>query len=202
MKMKRNGIALFLLLMLLFAVFCGTAAADNDITAVIPVDVYLKGALPKPPETYSIVLKPEESWYPMPDETEDGVCTIEITGEGHGEFVIPCPGPGVFKYTVWQIPGEHPRGTYDPIVYNVTVTFFVDERTGQLTPVVGIHRPDMEEKPDNCYFENSYSKQPVGPQTDDNSGIRMHQTLTCCSAAVLVLLFLTRKGKKSDAEMD
>lgn len=196
MKLKRNGIALFLLAALLCAALAGTAAADN-ITAEIPVEIILSGDLPNPPETFTVILKRNESWYPMPAGSEGDTCSLQITGSGADAFVIPCPGTGVFKYTIWQEPGSHSRGKYDPIIYSVTVTVINDETTGGLKPVVAIHRPDMEEKPDSCFFENSYSPQQRerSPKTDDNSDIRFHLVLTCASASVLLLLFLTRKRK-------
>lgn len=166
----RNVMLLVLALMLAICpAIAEEAAPEPELTttpaAVLNVGVTLQGTLPKPPETYTIVLTADNESYPMPAENQ-----VLITGEGSGAFgEIVYSKPGVYTYTIHQVPGEHDRCLeYDPTIYSVTVyctNVNPQNPDGNLELTVTMYAGEATEKCDLAVFHNVYTivSPPGGP---------------------------------------
>ncbi|MDO5400372.1 MAG: FctA domain-containing protein [Eubacteriales bacterium] len=189
----------------LFSLICGmlciltlaqpVLAAGETATAEIPVSVILKDDVPSKPETFNIVLKPNDQDYPMPEDTEDGKCILPIKGEDDGAFVIEFGRVGVYEYTVYQQKGKDSDCKYDTSVYHVVVTI-TNAEDGGLESTVAIRKGDADKKTE-IEFVNVYPYHPYdNPKTDDESNFPLYATLAAGSVLVLVALYLTRKREE------
>lgn len=143
----------FVLCLVLFA---PSSLAAEDPSVQLPVIITAEGTLPSAPENYVVRLTAENSAYPMPNGQVGG--SFDLTIQGVTAGVIPpitYRGVGVYTYTIRQIPGAYPDCKYDTAVYTMRVTV-TNAAGGGYDVTVGIHRDQLETKPDNVTFHNVY----------------------------------------------
>ena len=157
---KKISAAVFLALLCL-AWLPLNASASEKTEIKIPVSVNLTGAEPERSENYIFRLIPESGRTPMPEGCE-GSCDIAVSGNGTAEFAaIGYTVPGIYGYTVKQIPGNDVNCTYDNTVYYVRVTVSNAEN-GSLEISLSAHRDkQMEDKKQMIEFDNTYAEPPV-----------------------------------------
>ena len=125
--MKRKFLASAMLALVLALMLCGAAlAAQEPVTVDQEVIITLSGTLPGKRETFTVVMEALDGNNPMPGGQTGGTYSIDILGqtrENSGWFpTMTFDHVGKHKYKVWQVPGDHPRCTYDDTVYTMTVT--------------------------------------------------------------------------------
>ena len=106
------------------------AFAYTPVSVDLPVTVVTDGAVPAEPETFNVVLAAAEEGAPMPEGSQGGAFTIQVTGGTVSAFPsISYATPGVWSYTAWQEPGAEELGIYDESVYEIVVSWTNSERT-------------------------------------------------------------------------
>lgn len=193
-------------LALVMTVMCGTtlvlpayAAALPGVS--VPVTISLSGTLPYPAEDYTVVLKADDSTYPMPEGSVDGAYSLTITGEDTESFpTITYDRVGVYTYTVYQVAGTNQKCTYDDTVYSLTVTISNKEDYSGLEATAVLYPDSDGDKLPGAEFANKYRVDPPSdtPKTGDESSPLLYAVLIVVSMGVIVTLFLTRKSKKSE----
>lgn len=167
----------------------------------VPVTISLSGTLPYPAEDYTVVLKAEDTAYPMPSGTISGAYSMTITGKGTKNFpVILYDRVGVYTYTIYQVAGTNPRCTYDDTVYTLIVTITNKEDYSGLEATAVLYPDSDGEKLPGAEFKNKYKvvSPSDSPKTGDESTPLLYAVLFVVSMAVIVTLFLTRKRKQSE----
>lgn len=193
-------------LALVMTVICSTTmilpAYAAELPGVsVPVTISLSGTLPYPAEDYMVVLKADDSAYPMPEGSVDGVYSLTITGEDTENFpTITYDRVGIYTYTVYQVAGSNKKCTYDDTVYALTVTISNKEDFSGLEATAVLYPDSDGEKMPGAEFENKYKVEPPSdtPKTGDESSPLLYAVLIVVSMGVIVTLFLTRKSKKSE----
>ncbi len=148
--------AALLALVLLVSLLPVTALAASDITVQLPVSVRETAEAEEDipaDQIYRFLLKAVDG-APMPDE--GGI--LDVSGSTSAFFSpIRYTHAGIYKYTIEMVPGDHPRGTYEKTVYNVTVSI-VNKGDG-LDSIVSIRKPGggENEKFDSAAYTVSYS---------------------------------------------
>ena len=129
-----------------------------------PVSKVIEGEKPASTHTFSFVLSPLDSSYPMPEGTENGTKTINIAGAGVKEFgAIKFTEPGTYAYSISEKQEDVEGYTFDKTVY--VVTYVVTEDNGELH-VERTIKTNMGVVKDNIVFTNYYKKPgPKIPQT-------------------------------------
>lgn len=157
---KKISAAVFLVLLCL-AWLPLNASASEKTEVKIPVSVNLTGAEPARSENYTFRLIPESSRTPMPEGCE-GSCDITVSGNGTAEFAaIGYTVPGIYGYTVMQMPGNNVNCTYDDTVYYVRVTVS-NAKNGGLETSLSAHRDkQMADKKQMIEFDNTYAEPPA-----------------------------------------
>ena len=197
-------------LALVMTVICSTTmilpAYAAELPGVsVPVTISLSGTLPYPAEDYVVVLKADDSAYPMPEGSVDGAYSLTITGEDTENFpTITYDRVGIYTYTVYQVAGINQKCTYDDTVYTLMVTISNKEDYSGLEATAVLY-PDSEgDKLPGAEFDNEYETvkptptDPDAPKTGDESSPLLYAVLIAVSMGVIVTLFLTRKSKKSE----
>lgn len=167
----------------------------------VPVTISLSGTLPYPAEDYTVVLKADDSAYPMPEGSVDGVYSLTITGEDTENFpTITYDRVGIYTYTVYQVAGTNQKCTYDDTVYSLTVTISNKEDYSGLEATAVLYPDSDGDKLPAAEFANKYKVDPPSdtPKTGDESSPLLYAVLIAVSMGVIVALFLTRKSKKSE----
>lgn len=102
----------------------------------------------------TIVLEPEKTDTPVPEQTE-----LQIGKDEKQSFgPIRYEEPEDYHYKVYQTPGNATDITYDAAVYDVTVRVTSTE-AGELEAVVWCEKEGTEGKSDEMVFANSVKKQ-------------------------------------------
>ena len=167
----------------------------------VPVTISLSGTLPYPAEDYTVVLKADDSAYPMPEGSVDGTFSLTITGEDTESFpTITYDRVGIYTYTVYQVAGTNQKCTYDDTVYSLTVTISNKEDYSGLEATAVLYPDSDGDKLPGAEFANIYKVDPPSdtPKTGDESSPLLYAVLIAVSMGVIVTLFLTRKSKKRE----
>lgn len=204
----RKWLNVFLALVMI--VICSTtmimpAYAEELPGVSVPVTISLSGTLPYPAEDYVVVLKADDSAYPMPEGAVDGAYSLTITGEDTGNFpTITYDRVGIYTYTVYQVAGSNKKCTYDDTVYALTV-YITNAEDGSGLEATAVLYPDSEgDKLPGAEFDNEYEyvkptpTDPDSPKTGDESTPVLYAVLIAVSLGVIVCLFLTRKSQKAE----
>jgi pilin isopeptide linkage protein len=121
------------MIMILLLTVC--AATAEGVSETLQVSISTKGTPPETPETYTVRLTADGD-FPMPEGYQTGAdgkySDLTITGAASKSFpTIAYERPGIYTYTVKQIPGKAEGVTYDNSVYNVKVQVYNNEaKTG------------------------------------------------------------------------
>lgn len=95
----------------------------------------------------------------LPEQTQ-----LQINGTG--SFNLSYNEPGIYEYTIKQIPGTDPAIEYDTTIYNVYVSILYND-ANKLTATITANPKDTTEKPDVIKFVNtpkeSETEQPTQP---------------------------------------
>lgn len=165
----------------------------------VPVTISLSGTLPYPAEDYTVVLKADDTAYPMPDGAVNGVYFMTITGEDTDNFpMITYERVGIYTYTVYQVAGTNQKCVYDDTVYVLTVTVSNKMDYSGLEATAVLY-PDSEgNKQSGAEFGNKYKVELPSDtsKTGDESTPLLYVVLIVVSVGVNMSLFLTRKSKK------
>ena len=182
-------------------------AAENPS---VSIPVTLSGTLPEKAEDFKIKLSADDASYPMPEGSEDGSCTMTITGAATKNLpTITYDRVGVYTYTIAQVAGSNKKCTYDDTVYTLTV-YITNAEDGSGLESTAVLYPDSEgDKQPAAAFKNVYetvkptptptpTPKPTAPKTGDESTPVLYAVLIAASLCVIVVLFLTRKVKKTE----
>ena len=193
-------------LALVMTVICSTTmilpAYAAELPGVsVPVTISLSGTPPYPAEDYMVVLKADDSAYPMPEGSVDGAYSLTITGEDTENFpTITYDRVGIYTYTVYQVAGSNKKCTYDDTVYTLMVTISNKEDYSGLEATAVLYPDSDGDKLPGAEFANKYKVDPPSdaPRTGDESSPLLYAVLIAVSMGVIVTLFLTRKSKKAE----
>lgn len=168
--MKRNigkFIRMLFILTICLALFSPMAMAAKNEKARIPVRISLSGSPPEVKEDYEIVLRADDMIYPMPDNSVDGVFTMNILGEGSKNLPeIKFSSLGVYKYTIFQKVGENELATYDDSIYNLVI-YVTNAEIGDGYDITNLlYKDGNTNKYDELVFNNEYKKI-VEPEKED-----------------------------------
>lgn len=146
--MKKLGIWLMAILMLMFSVLPVGAYAAEKASVFIPVRVLADGAEREETEEYQVELQADSDSCPMPEGSEKGVLRLSLKQGQKKELRIPCETLGVFGYTIRQIPGTDPRCDYDDTIYRLKLYVTTGEdgtlsATARLEAREGIKEPEV-----------------------------------------------------------
>lgn len=140
--MARLGVVCLCLMLL-----CGLAAAEQTVTAQVPVKVALTGNLSGRADTFLVRIRANEAGNPMPAEAE-----ISVNANSSAEFRMEYTTPGVYEYTLTQVAGTEKRMVYDTTTYRVVVSVFNGENG--LETIVVAYKDGGTEKQASCDFSN------------------------------------------------
>ena len=156
-------VALVLCLLSLCAGLMGVTvfAANDPVTATIPVKISLTGTLPGTPDTFKVEMTAEDSANPMPAGAADGVFTMEMAAadgatETTGEIQIEFTELGVYEYTVKQLDLGNEDCYQDTHTYRVKAMVLNNADYTGFDLKVFIYRDD-DTKLDDILFENRYA---------------------------------------------
>ena len=164
--MKKRACSFLLLLLAMVFLLSVPAFADEAaeaLTAQVPVEIVLEGPLPDPAETFTVELTAVTADAPMPAGASGGVYTATVTGAGSLTLEMAFDQPGVFSYTIKQLPGTSEYCTYDPTTYELTVFATVDEEWN--LGITTVLTDSSGEKVDKAIFTNVYK--PLEPAKYD-----------------------------------
>ncbi len=214
--MRRKHIK-FMMALLIFTmcliVVAPTALAADTSSVEIPVTVTLTGFPPEIDEDFEIVLKANESAYPMPVGSANGIYKMMVTGAATAKLPeITFSALGIYTYTISQTAGVDELCTYDESVYNVKVYITNAEDGSGLQSTVIAYKTSEADKLDKIEFINDYEVEipdeeiPGGPtdppddapKTGDDTLIWPYIALFI--GAITVILILTLTGKKKNTE--
>ena len=215
----------------MMAVMCAITAtlpalAAEDPGVSIPVTVSLSGTLPKTEESFKFQLQADDEESPMPAGTEDGICTLTVTGAGTENFPsITYDEVGVYTYRISQVAGKNKKCTYDETVYALTVTISNAEDGSGLESTAVLYPDNGSAKQPGAEFKNEYEVEATAtptptaaptptatptptetpaptqttnaPKTGDDSTPGLFVNLLVASLAVAVVVFLLHDGKKA-----
>ena len=153
--MKKLGIWLCVLLMLVFGMVPVNAFAAESETVSIPVRVLLEGSEPDRKAEYAVELIAQTPGCPMPEGSVGGVYRLTLKGESTGSIRIPCDTQGVFDYSIQQVPGTDPDSTYDEQVYRLRLYVTVQEN-GSLSASALLYGQDGQ-KQTEVLFRNRWA---------------------------------------------
>lgn len=166
MKNKISGIFSLALsaLVLLSASVSAFATATPEV--IIPVSVSLSGAVPETAEDYTVVMKADDSSFPMPSGSESDEYDLTVTGEGKVNFPsISYNHVGVYTYTISEEKGNNDKCTYDSTVYSLTVYITNAEDGNGLEATAVLYSSLGGDKLDAAEFTNSYEAEPTPTPT-------------------------------------
>ena len=202
--MQRKFLAAAMLAVMFALMLCGAAhAAQEPVTVDQEVIITLSGTLPGHRETFTVVMEALDGNNPMPGGQTGGTYSIEILGQNKtgnaGWFpTMTYTKPGVHKYKVWQVPGDHPRCTYDDTVYTMTVQVTNTPDFEAFELVVFFNDNEGGPKPDNNLFHNEYT---VKNGSATPTGVADDWPYYFAASGVLMLLslFLMTKLRRREA---
>lgn len=203
--MKRKILAAAMLALLLALALCaGASAAQPPVTVDQEVIITLSGTLPSKRETFTVVMQALDDSNPMPGGGFGGTYSIEILGQeklgNSGWFpTMTFDHVGVYKYLIWQEPGNHRRAIhYDDTVYTMTVTVTNSADYQSFEVVVSFRDDEGGPKPDNNLFHNEYT---VNHGSATPTGVADDWPYYFAASAVLMAfsLFLMTKLRRREA---
>jgi pilin isopeptide linkage protein len=180
-------------------------ATPDPVTIDPPVQKIVKGN-PATPETFTFQMKAITDGAPMPEGSEGGVKTIQITGTGSDEFgVVTYTEAGEWVYEITEVDGGVKNYTYDTTVYTLTVS--VEEvADGSQAKLV---KTETITGGDSITFTNVYEEQTtppdkktppkkkiVIPQTGDDTPTGAMAALTVFGAAALTAGTVLQRRKR------
>ena len=223
--MRRKHIN-FVMVLLIFTM-CLIAATPKALAAEVstvelPVTVRLTGFPPEVDEDFEIVLKSNDSAYPMPIDSSSGVYKMVITGASTAKLPeINFSALGIYTYTISQTAGADELCTYDESVYNVKVYITNAEDGSGLESTVIAYMTSEADKLDEIEFINDYEIEipddeipggPTDPPATDPPSTEppddapktgdtvIWPYITLFIGAIAVILILTLTGKKKKVE--
>lgn len=122
--MKRYAGQLVLALFLLMGLGVPVSAAEGGVIE-IPVSVMAEGSAPDWNTVYTLELTAEGENCPMPAGSRNGIYRMAVKGGSTGTLRLNCHKPGVYDYTLRQIPGKDPDCSYDDRTFRLRL--FVTE---------------------------------------------------------------------------
>ena len=146
--MKKLGIWILGLLILMGGSLPMNGMAVQIPTAEIPVRIETEGAAQKPDAVYTVLLEAVTSDAPMPVGSTDHRWTMTLKAGESAYLSIPCQRLGIFDYTIRQIPGKDPGCDYDETRYplrlqvtqaeddSISVTALLFGQEGEKLPAV------------------------------------------------------------------
>ncbi|NMA96178.1 MAG: LPXTG cell wall anchor domain-containing protein [Clostridiales bacterium] len=148
-----------LMLTLCLMLFKPMAFAMDIKSSGIPIKVSLDGSPPEAEEVYEIVIRAGDLTYPMPDDSEEGVFTMNISGEDtKGLPEIKFTSLGVYKYTISQKAGTNELATYDDSIYDLVV-YVTNKEAEQGFEITNLlYRDGDTKKYDEIVFNNKYEE--------------------------------------------
>ena len=152
--MARLGVMCLCLMLM-----CGFAAAEQKVTAKVPVKVALTGDLSGRADTFLVRIRANKADSPMPETAE-----ISVKANDSAEFRMEYTTPGVYEYTLTQDAGTEKRMAYDSASYRVVVSVFNGENG--LETIVVAYKNDGTEKQDSCDFSNRLKPETTPKPTD------------------------------------
>ena len=179
------------------------ALAVDTPEVSIPVTVSLSGTLPNPAEDFTIVLKADDASFPMPEGSDENGYTMTVTGADTKNLpAITYNRVGIYTYTVLQTAGTNKKCTYDTTVYSLIV-YITNAEDGSGLEATAVLYPNGEgEKMTGAEFKNVYEtvkpRDPNSPSTGDTSTPVLYAAMIAGSLAVIVVLFLTGKHRKTE----
>ena len=185
-------------------------ATDPNLMPDPPVMKTVSGN-PSSNGTFTFKLTAQNASQPMPAGSVNGVKTIQIVGQGEGEFgTWSYDKEGVYYYKVSEVNAGEAGYTYDTSVY--TITDKVSESNGQLV-LSRVVTNNMNKQVTSCSFINKYTSEGTtpdkegpkqggaGPKTGDNMNITLYVTLLVLggilTAGAAVCLIVGEKRKWS-----
>ena len=179
MRTKMKWLAAIGMILVLLLSVCALAA--EEVTETLSVSVSTKGTPPETPETYTVRLTADGD-FPMPEGSQNGVYDLQVKGAASASFPkISYDRPGVYTYTVRQVPGTQAGVKYDDSVFNVKVQVYNNAAGDGFEIVTAIRRQGNTEKTPigfvNIYPAELVSKtvQKNWDDNDDQDGIRPDQ---------------------------
>jgi len=167
---------------------------------------------PPSPGVFTFKLTAHDIDNPMPEGSANGVKTIQVTGEGEGDFMdIHYDRLGVFSYSIFEVDTGITGYTYDTTVYTLTDTIAEDEN-GILTVVRKITDSNNNEI-NEMVFINTYTESGGGthegggkdggegkesPITGDEMRAQLYKNLLIGGSiiAVSAIVYLIVGGKR------
>lgn len=213
MKNLRCMAALLVLLLALAAIMPSVLAEAAQLE--IGARITLKNAPSEVKQAFILRLTANEPHFPMPEGKTGGSYELPFTGAGDVAFPpISYDQPGVYQYTIDQLPGDSGDWSYDARSYIVTVSIFNSEAGFDVE--LAMRESGKEGKADMALFCNSYKKPAATPTpkpstTPDKGSITATGEndgwLYCLGgaalllvAAVVIICLLRRKDEEQDEE--
>ena len=196
MRTKMKWLAAIGMILVLLLSVCALAA--EQVAETLSVSVSTKGTPPETPETYTVRLTADGD-FPMPEGSQNGVYDLQVKGAASASFPkISYDRPGVYTYTVQQVPGTQAGVKYDDSVFNVKVQVYNNATWDGFEIVTAIRRQGNTEKT-SIGFVNIYPAELVSKTVqknwDDNGdqdGIRPDQlTATLTSSEKMTPVTVT-----------
>lgn len=161
-KMKQFMMMLLVLVMSISALAVPAAAATNNPSAVVPVQIQLSGTQPTTPDEFVIRVTAANTSFPLPAGGANGVYETTIQGAGSVDLVFNFSKLGVYSYTITQIGCDNADCYHDEVsTYDLTVhvTNALDPSAGRYDVSVVLHPQGAaeSEKLDGILYNNRYA---------------------------------------------
>ncbi len=176
-------------------------AGTNTPSVTISVTKSLTGTLPPVAEEFVFNMAADDPSFPMPEGSEDGLCSISIKGAGDVDFpAITFDQVGIYTYTIYETPGRNVKCKYDKTVYYMVITVTNNADYTNLENTVDLHTvtvnakhgEKVDEKVEDVKFINRYKYEP--PATGDDSGLGLWIAVMCvCALGAASLLVVSRR---------
>lgn len=169
-KNKYKVILSMLVFALCFAQFSFGVTASEPPSATVPVEITLEGTLPSISEIFTVVLTANDESTPMPFGATGGEYKMTMTGASKQNLTpISYSTPGIYLYSIRQLPGTTKDCTYSTDVYHLKVTVSYSETKQALETTTSLRRNDEEAKCSVARFHNKYKTIPPAPSNDPNT---------------------------------
>ena len=166
-------------------------AAPDRVMSDPPVQKVVTGN-PATDATFTFQMKALTDGAPMPEGSEDGVKTVQITGSGSYEFgEMWYDKAGEWVYEISEVNDGIEGYTYDDTVYTLTVKV---EEVADGTQVKLVKTETVEGGDGTIVFTNKYEKKPEpAPKTGDDAMTTV-ALLALLASAVSIALIRKRRG--------
>ncbi|MDV4149831.1 FctA domain-containing protein [Clostridium sp. AL.422] len=159
MRKNINNITITLLILIMYLTMINSPVLADELPITkIKASVSLEGTLPKEAEGFTISLKADDIYNPMPDGSIDGIYSITISGEEDTKSFpeMTFSSVGIYNYKIWQEEGNNVDCTYDNNIYNLTVYVTNKENGDGLEAASILYKNNETEKLDEANFHNVY----------------------------------------------